>query len=520
MSSTPHRTDATRSESRISRLWPLLHWQLRFDSSRRELWLTAAGSIVACAVALTIAVITNRASNAPTPGKSFFEIMRRFLGYVTPLAALTSTSQMALDTAAGVLPLIRVSDLRASQWIAYRFLAIVVGFLPVWAVRLPSYALAFGLGGVTLHDLAAAEVIQWTAFIVVAAVGLLSGHSMVTAQSASQAAMFSLIGLELLFEAPRWLLTFAQSMFPAAMVRFDALEEITLVCSRFSLVRLIFHPPVDAATWTAAAVSIAIHLAAATLALVVLHRTLFTSVGMDRDSNVVPESRLHRVLRTARRRPRPWPNALAWQVYCFRHVGKRDVRLKTVLGLCVTAVVLGSISFDKPLGTSIAVITAAAVMIFVPAICGDAVQRELKDNTLSSLATLPLSGLQFYHGWLRGSRQLCIPEILWTNLCGAIVSFRMPQLIPLWLAVDAVVLLLPSLVFLAYLQTFVGFWESVKAGVPVMSMIGMALVSLYAALAIDPWIGLLTLVVLAVLARWVSLKLIPDAFIRRVESIS
>jgi hypothetical protein len=177
MPEVPLSPDAARSESWISRLWPLLHWQTRYDVRRREMWISAAATIGICVFALLTATLTRRMWGSGPPGKMYFESMRRFLCFITPMAALSSTSAIAQDLAGGILALVRVSDLRPSQWIAYRLAAAILAFLPVWAARLPFYALAYGLGGVTVSDFVAAEVLQWAAFVVVASVGMLAGHS-------------------------------------------------------------------------------------------------------------------------------------------------------------------------------------------------------------------------------------------------------------------------------------------------------------------------------------------------------
>lgn len=517
MPHVPPSPEAARSESWISRLWPLLHWQTRYDVRRRETWISAAGTIGICVFALLTAVLGRRMWGAGPPGKMYFESMRRFLCFITPAAALSSTSAIAQDLAGGILALVRVSDLRPSQWIAYRLAAAVLTFLPAWAVRLPFYTLAYGLGGVTVSDIVAAEVLQWAAFIVVASVGMLAGHSFNNSQVAGQTAMWSLVGFLMLFEAPRWIVSMVQSLYPSAGRWLDDAEVFSLSWSRLSLARQVFTPPVDAAGWTVALISIAIHLIVASAAIWMLHRTLFAAVGADPAPDAVAEPKLGRVMRRARRRPRPWTDALAWQVFWFRHTGTHEVYLKTAIYGVVVLVALGSLSFSMPLAILLSATTAFGVVFYYGLQPGDTLQCELKDGTLSAFAMLPDSGLDAFRGWLRGARRLCVAEFIWMNLCAAALVVWEPRLVAVWLAIIAMLALLPPLVFLAYLQRFTGFWGSLRSCLPILCLVLIVAGSSLIAGIVDIWIGLASFVVASSLAHWESIRRIPDAFRRRVE---
>jgi hypothetical protein len=450
-------------------------------------------------------------------GAIYFGMLRKLLSYVTPLSAMSLAGAAALDASSGILALLRVSDLRPGQWIVIRLMGILLWFLPIWIARWPFYAFAYGLGGVTPHDIVAAEAVQWAAFIVVAAVCLLAGRYMGGEQAAGQTVMFSLFGFEMLFEVPRWIISLAQALFPAAMAGFESAEEVALTISRLSLVRQLFHPPSDVSAWVYASISIGIHLCVAGVAIFVLHRMAFEDLGKDSEPAAVPESKLDRILRRAQQRPRPWDDALAWQSFCFRHRGHVLVKIKSWTYLIVAGFLLATSMFEPIAAVAVTILLAFCLAGYAILLTGDCMASELKDGTVSTLAMLPFSGREIYQGWKRGVQRFCIPEVLFLTVGLGLSAIHMPMSLTYGLAIVAALWLLPSLVFLAFLQTFEGFWNSLRSCLPVATLIVIVIAAPIMAAAVSPWAGVVTFFLLAACSHAVSMERISPSFQRRAE---
>jgi hypothetical protein len=191
---------------------------------------------------------------------------------------------------------------------------------------------------------------------------------------------------------------------------------------------------------------------------------------------------------------RVWDDALAWQAAVVHSPRSRVTQV--FLWLAVAGVVLvlfQSWAFKAAPAIGFWTMSLLAVPGLVPTTC---LSRELQQNTLASLAMLPLSGRDIYEGWLRGS-------VAWrtqARLCAGVIFLCLLWNAPLAtpasaLAAVAAGYALPPIVFLETLRGNRSYWRgglrtligmSVYWTANVLGLFGTAVIFTTAALLYRP----------------------------------
>ncbi len=222
---------------------------------------------------------------------------------------------------------------------------------------------------------------------------------------------------------------------------------------------------------------------------------------------------------------RVWDDALAWQachVHCS-HSSRARIGAAIFGAACVAALCFG-VAEQTVVRTLLVGVTSGvtlAVLAFKPSDC---LSREVKGKTLSTLALLPLDGREIYQAWARGSRRMALPAYAVIAIGVVIMLLIAPERVPYWaMVLAATVLLLPETAFLSnvltrkvsflkidFVQVFVNLWSAF--------LIGMVLViSLPVAIAVNPWLGLVTMIGLSLFVRWLLMVNCASYLAVRVE---
>jgi hypothetical protein len=500
----------------------LLFWQMRFDGRRLSVWLAGGIYIALAGLGLIkIVALLPWSPAAPSPGKYYFNGLNVLHSVLAPLCAAIIGARAVDDRTAGVLALVKISDLPSRDWAAFRILSLVASFLPIWAMRLPFYALAFHMGGLRLESILIAELLQWTSFLFVGSLMLMIARVYDT----SQAARLGVLGLCLLFELMlvlplRLLYGIELALGSQPVPGFDVLERLGQVMSRLSLLSQMWASPVVVGDWRLAAGSIALHLIVAGLALFVFARRVFVGVGIDDSVGSTAAEKEKSFVRPSRR---VWDDALAWQAFHIHSQGPQVIRLKVAAYVfCGIAfvVLLASPNWFLPTFVAVSLIASLAIAAYKS---GDCLTRELKAGTLSTLALLPYDGREIFHGWERGARRLALPDWGWAGICITALATGLGGYIdrasfPIWVALAAALLLSAPFFYVNSLAAFE--WAYLPVGCfTVIAVNVVPFLSVMIGITVSPWVGLVVFLFLVVAMRWVLLKMIPGCFVNRLEKL-
>jgi len=501
----------------LRHLGPLLYWQMRFDHRRVWTWLVgAAYLLIVGPILLRFLMMIRWVPGAPLNGKTLFIGLTAFHWFLSPIFAAIRGCRTTDDRVFGALALLKIADMPSGRWVAFRLLSVIVGFLPVWCLRLPFYVLAYHMGGLRIETILTAELLQWTCFLTVASASLFIARFFDTPQTAR----FIVFGLCLFFELMmmlpvRFLNGLALWLGPNPFPGYDAVELALMKLSRLSMLSQLWSPPVDADNWPLTLVAIAVHLAVASGALLLLRRAVFVGVGVD---DAVGSRATEREKNFTRPSRRCWDDALAWQAFQVHAGGSRTILAKIIAYGLFAVFLVGVVSSQEWL---IALLVIAGMLSLAAANykAQDCVTREIKGGTLSTLALLPYDGLEFYRGWARGARRLAIPDYLAAAFATLILLALFNNGTPVILSVLFAVLLCSPFLFI---NGLVGFdWAYLHVGCfTVIAMVSIPLASIFLGLEVHAAAGLGLYVVLALTTHFAYRKMIRGCFNRRVETLN
>lgn len=511
------------SERWLRRIWPLLHWHFRLISERGEVW----GGLATYIVIVTVMSLPNSARLGVAPGADYLGRLQMIHWYVALGSAQSLAVLSVLDRTSGILAFIRLTDLRAGQWIAYQLGSVIISLIPAWIARIPFYTLAFSLGGASLDRIVAVEALQGIGFLFVASIALFFSRLSTTNQAAGFATMVAAAlfeGLlylpELIVSVGRWLL-----LIPSGLV--DRLDAFAFSARRLSLIHYVNELPDDAEGWGYAAAMTTIHLAAAATALLLLRRLLFSNL----DSEFTEVGGAAETAKPRRRgrvvRPRSWRDALAWQAFHFHEKGPRSIQLKLLSYAACGVVTVLALESNPPIAAVLIVVSTGVAFVLALFSLIDCIAKEIRWQTFPTLAMLPYDAKELFQGWSRGIRWRILPDVVWINLALAAVLIHsassaspLPWLVPLWIGMMVAVALAPPMVLLFSLQTtrsFVSFFRATLVLVLLLLPFGSGLVM---GVQTNPWTGLVVFVAVCLAVRTWMLSEINPAFARRLALLA
>jgi hypothetical protein len=151
--------------------------------------------------------------------------------------------------------------------------------------------------------------------------------------------------------------------------------------------------------------------------------------------------------------------------------------------------------------------------------------RELRGQTLSTLALLPYSEMELYRGWKRGALRLAIPDLIFAGVSMSVLCFVIGDtLLPLGVRVAVValcgaILLATPFFFLNNLLSFERTFVPLGC-LSTFIVIGTPVLSGSVAAAAGPTAGLMLFAFLAITAHIIFTALIPGCFRKRIERVS
>jgi len=511
----------------LRRIAPLLRWQLRFDHRRVLLWLVAGGYLLLAGPAtLWVASLFLRAP-FPLPTSRIFLGGLIWLHWFLALGlAMSRSARTVDDRTSGILALTKISNISPGAWVAFRFLSVVVGYLPIWAVRLPLYVLAYHFGGVTLSRFLVPEFFQWIAFLSTAAIGLLIARFYDTPQTAR----FAIIGVvvlgEMILLVPLKVLQGVRLFVGAAGIPgHDLLEWLFSRLSGLSLMTYSWTTPETMDEWLMALAAVGLHVLIAAAALWALRRTVFFNVGVDDSVGSAAAEKDRRKPATVRTSRRVWDDALAWLCFNIHSNGRKTIRTKCVsygmMGLLLLAIPLT----NPGLMATFLIVSPLIVAAIASFKTGDCLVRELRGQTLSTLALLPFSEMELYRGWKRGALRLAVPDLVYVGVAMGVLCFLIGDS-QLPLGVRVVVVALCGAILLAtpffFLNNLLSFERAfVPIGcLSVFIVIGAPILSGIVAANATPEVGLGLFAFFVIVAHIVFTALIPGCFRKRIEKVS
>ena len=498
------------------RLSPLLVWQARYNVRRAPLFLVGAAYLL-IAGPCSYWLLHRIGAFAPitVTGRQFFGALTLIHGFLGPCFAWSLASRTVEDRRAGILAFLKISDTPASRWIAFRLLALIQSFLPLWILRFPLYVIAFHLGGVPVAKIVVAELFQWISFLTAGSVTLAVARQYQTPQSARIIAMAITIAFELILIAPlrafRGLEAWLGSWFSLEFARWESIFE---GLSRLSLFNQNWSPPTTPADWPLSAGSIALHLALSAAALMLLTTVLYS--GVDEDSP--PPDAIRKTPSLSRPSRRVAADALAWQAYAVHADGRQTVRRKILIYL-IGAIFLAALSLSPnwtlPTFATVSALIALAAATFRP---GECLARELKDGTLSTLALLPYDGSEIFNAWRRGTRRLAIPDFVWAALCFAVLALDNREAVPIWAGLYLSLLLATPFFFINNLMQFE--WKYLPLGcLSAFVIVALTGACIGVGVEVNGYLGLALFTLFAAIVHMIFLAQIPRWFLKRLESL-
>ncbi|SFI75228.1 hypothetical protein [Planctomicrobium piriforme] len=305
--------------------------------------------------------------------------------------------------------LLQLAGVSPSQWLRLTLLQLVGNFFSVFVVRWPLIALASTLGGVTLGQLVAAECCLYFLFGVAASVGLLIA---MVGNSTRRQVISLLWATPYLTETLLRSLSMMQSYLPASvhpvgdwLASFSAGRYMWTIGAQ----GLVSTPP-----WRPALFYGGMAVTYLVLILWMLQNEFAEADGPEATERT-------RKTRTSRR---CWDHALAWQA-CYVH-GKggwlfaaKCLSHVLVLGLFALLV---STNY-RELAIACLIIECGIWVLITMNKPGDCLQRELKEQTLSTLVLAIGDDRKLYSGWRLGSLWLSLPDFVMIVAVAVSLSF-------------------------------------------------------------------------------------------------
>jgi len=494
----------------------LLSWQLRFQSRRLTTWLLGGGYLLV--VLGAIAMSPKRLPPGVGAGVVSFKILMTIHTLATILLAVRFAAQSIDDKPSGTLGFLKIANVSPRSWIAFRAIAMVLDYLPVWVLRLPVYALVLSLGGVFLADVLWLEAVLAVAFLSLSCVALLIARYSTTGMAVAVGTFLSVALWHLFLVLPLVVLGIFSLVDkkPFAIADHPWAEAF----SRLGLPRFVWTPPADAQQWTLAGISMAVHLAIAAFLLRLLARTVYVGAGTEMSDEAPTLTRADQKVNSRPSR-RVSDDALAWQALHVHCPHGRRARIGGAVFAAACVLLLTFVVAKEPLPRTLLIGVSSGITLLVLAFKpSDCLSRELRGKTLSTLALLPLDGKEIYEGWARGSRQMAAPAYVAAALGAGILFVIAPDRVPYWgIVMAGAVLLLPEAAFVSnvlarkmpflhidWLQVAVNLWSVFVLGV-------LLAISLPIAFAVNAWAGLAVFIGCSFVARW----LLTDNLARYME---
>jgi len=394
----------------------------------------------------------------------------------------------------------------------------VLGYLPIWVLRVPIYTLILSLGGVQLEDVVWLEAVQWVAFLVVGCLALLLARYSTTGMGLAAATILV---------ASFWQMILYFPLIVAAAIELfrdrpsgGELHSWAVTMGKLALPQYFLRLPSGLGEWTMALTSLGLHLGLALLLLRMLRRVVYFNVGTETATLDAAGTMAERRSATRPSR-RVSDDPLAWQV---RHVHSGRVqqgRTGAVVGaIVVLAIAFGAFREAVPQSLVLGLACGFTVLIlaFKPSEC---LTLEVKGKTLSTLALLPLDGREIYEGWLRGARHLARPLYVAVAIGGMLLTFLAPHAGPyVWMVLAFAVLLLPEAAFLSnlmanaktplFVQLFLSLWTVFLIAVIVA-------ISVLIAFSFSSWLALMAFAGLSLAIRPLLVENFAEHMADRVE---
>jgi hypothetical protein len=497
----------------MHRLRRLLFWQAQFDARRPAVWLAGACYLlVAGPMLLWMLSLAGGFRRAPVSGGQYLTALTILHALVAVLVTTIRGARTADERATGFLALVQITDVPPFEWTCFRLLAALQAYLPLWFLRMPLYTVCLFMGRVEPVDFVMAELLLAVVFLLSATVSMCVSLRAQSTQIALMLAGGVVLGGQLLFYVPRLFLNSLRLAIGDFSGGLQTASEAALVFSQSSLIPHLWNRPSMSGSLFDAAPAMVMHLALSALFFLIAWLTAFSGVDVEGGGRGKP---------AAFRPPRRvWDDALAWQSFYIHANGQRTIVQKLIVfglfTLCAAAagyVVPGFVMAMVAVLTSLTLLIAAAHM-------GESVMRETRDQTLSTLALLPLDPMEIYHGWKRGVRRLTVVDHCFAAAMIPIAILLAGKALPAYLGLLLVLLLAPAFFFLNGIVRFewAVFWLAAKV-FPAMFIALFS--SLYIALEWKhPWAGLALFATVALATHRYIVSQIPRQFLRQIEKIS
>jgi hypothetical protein len=269
--------------------------------------------------------------------------------------------------------------------------------------------------------------------------------------------------------------------------------------------------------------AIALHLSVALAALWALRRTVFLNVGVDDSIGAAAAEKKNPALTRDSRRA--WDDALAWLCYAVHANGRRTLKTKTIVYFLMALLLLAMPLAPSGLLLTFMVVSPPVVASIASFKVGDCLVRELKGQTLSTLALLPFSEMEVYRGWKRGAMRLAVPDLLYIAwamfiMFGTVSDTTFPFGARLCVAaLCGAILLATPFFFLNNLLSFEPAFIPIGC-LSVLIVIGTPILAGIVAATVSPAAGMALFVISTITAHFVFTALIPGNFRRRIERVS
>ena len=493
---------------------------MRFQSRRLTTWLLGGGYLLV--VLGAIAMSPKRLPPGVGAGVVSFKILTTIHTLATILLAVRFAAQSIDDKPSGTLGFLKIANLSPRSWIAFRAIAMVLDYLPVWVLRLPVYALVLSLGGVFLEDVLWLEAVLTVGFVSLSCVGLLISRYSTTGTAVAIGTFLSIALWHLFLVLPMAVLGIISLVENKPLAVAD--HPWAQAFSQLALPRLIWSIPTGTEQWTLAGISITMHLAIGAFLLRLLARTVYVGAGTEMSDEAPTLTRADQKVNSRPSR-RVSDDALAWQALHVHCSHSRRARIGSAVFAAACVLVLAFVVAKEDVPRTILIGVSSGITLLVLAFKpSDCLSRELRGKTLSTLALLPLDGKEIYEGWARGSRQMALPAYVATGLGAVLMLLIAPDRAPYWgLVMAGAVLLLPEAAFVSnvlarkvpflhidWLQVAVNLWSVFVLGV-------LLAISLPIAVAVNAWAGLAVFIGCSFVARWLLVDNLARYMELRVE---
>jgi len=458
----------------------------------------------------------------PEAGISLLRAMTVVHAAMAVLLAIRLAGDVAGNRASGLVGLLALSGLSASEAVASQLLLAVTSFLSVWVVRVPIVFLAFSLGGTTLPQILQVEALLLGLFVMTLCAGLLLGHYSPDRTTSRMVFLLPaamdfglLLPSAIVFAVESWTTINVPPLVEAAL---DSLRYFRLSSCLFDSMRSPY--PSAIYLWP-----LVLHLGIAWPSLWAWRRVYYTCL----DEAEVPATSesTPRPIRPSKSMTRPsrpvWDDALAWQaIHVHSDVRWNIIGRRVLIGVAlVGSLVLVSIPDPGYRGTGVAflVISTLLLMLIGRAKVSDCLQSEIKQKTLPALLLAPQNAIELCDGWGRGAWKLMLPDLVLNAACLVGVLLYSPMELAPGIVGGAILLQASGPFFL--LSPLVPYSiRGIASGLGLLTYLFVIIVIAGSlSVGIHPWLGLLVLVPLAWGWNVLCRRMIPKWFAQKQDEL-